>query len=98
MTAHASEKTKHWTKLNCSIAQVSSNECLILMMDIEARTGRRDGGGIDDVRALGACGRDIRYDNGKRQLKYAVEQKIHGNHQHITSHANSRGKLNRKHA
>lgn len=44
------EKTEFWKMFRRSIAQVPTNEHLMLTMDANASTGKREGGeGLDDV-------------------------------------------------
>ncbi|CAM9877376.1 unnamed protein product, partial [Sphacelaria rigidula] len=75
-TAQGSENTKFWKTLCSSITRVPTNEHLVLMMDANAHTGKREGGGMDDVRVLGEYGRDTRKDNDRRLLKCAAEHKM----------------------
>ncbi|CAM9508001.1 unnamed protein product, partial [Sphacelaria rigidula] len=75
-TAQGSEKNKFWKTISSSIAEVPKNEHLVLMMDANARTGKREGEGMDDVRVLGEYGRGTKNDNGRRLLKRAGAHKM----------------------
>ncbi|CAN0091623.1 unnamed protein product, partial [Sphacelaria rigidula] len=75
-TAQGSDNTTFWKPFCSSIAEVPTNERLILIMDAHVRTGKREVGGMDDAHVLGENGRDTRNDNGRRLLKCAAENKM----------------------
>ena len=68
------KKTLFWTALDRVVKEVPGYEQLFVLMDANARTGRRGGGGSgsEDCRALGAYGRDTLNDNDNRQLVFAT--------------------------
>ena len=55
-----------------TVADVPKGEHLLVMMDANARTGRR-GEGCVDGKVLGAHGRDTLNDNGRRLLAISAE-------------------------
>ena len=66
-----------WQKLECLVEQIPTKECLFVLIDANARTGRRVAGcGDDESRVLGAYGRDARNDNGERLLSFATNCKL----------------------
>ncbi|CAM9118870.1 unnamed protein product, partial [Sphacelaria rigidula] len=67
-TAQGSEKTKFWKTISSSIAEVPTNEHLVLMMNANAR--------MEDARVFEEYGRDTWNDNGRRLLKCAAELKM----------------------
>ncbi|CAM9894596.1 unnamed protein product, partial [Sphacelaria rigidula] len=63
--------------LSSPIAEEPANEHLVLMMmDAHARTGKREGGGMGDVRVLAEYGRDTQDDNVGCLLKCAAKHQI----------------------
>ena len=54
------EKNDFWTALERVVKEVPEHEQLFVLMDANARTGRRGGGklGSEECKALGAYGRD----------------------------------------
>ena len=69
-THDASKKHVFWTTLDRAVKDVPRHEQLFVVMDANARTGRREKGGIGskDNKILGAYGRDILNDNGELLL------------------------------
>ena len=69
----ASKKHAFWTTLDRAVKDVSRHEQLFVLMDANARTGRREKGGVGskDNKILGAYGRDILNDNGELLLSFA---------------------------
>ena len=52
------QKAKYMAALNCTVASVPARECVFVLTDANARTGKRDeGGGEADNKVLGAYGR-----------------------------------------
>ena len=68
-------KNEHafWTSLNRVMEEVPKHEQLFVLMDANARTGRREKGqvGSKDSKILGAYGRDTLNDNGELLLSFA---------------------------
>ena len=64
-TRDESKKRAFWAGLDMAVKEVPKHEQLLLLMDTNARTGRREGG------ALGIYGRDTRNDNGELLLAFA---------------------------
>ena len=69
----ASKKHAFWTTLDRAVKDVPRHEQLFVLMDANARTGRREKGGVGskDKKILGAYGRDILTDNGELLLSFA---------------------------
>ena len=52
---------------------ISTKECLLVLIDANARTGYRiEGCGDDEIRVFVAYGRDVRNDNGKLLFLFAT--------------------------
>ena len=71
-TQKASYKQACWTSLNRAVKEVPKHEQLFVLMDANARTGRREKGQVrsKDNKILGAYGRDTLNDNGELLLCY----------------------------
>ena len=69
----ASKKHAFWTTLDRAVKDVPRHEQLFVLMDANARTGRREKGGVGskDNKILGDYGRDILNDNGELLLSFA---------------------------
>ena len=69
----ASKKHAFWTTLDRTVKDVPRHEQLFVLMDANARPGRREKGGVGskDDKILGAYGRDILNDNGELLLFFA---------------------------
>ena len=69
----ASKKHASWTTLDRAVKDVLTHEQLFVLMDANARTGRREKGGVGskDSKNLGAYGRDTLNDNGELLLSFA---------------------------
>ena len=72
-THDASKKHAFWTFLDRAVKDVPRHEQLFVLMDANARTGRREKGGVGskDSKILGAYGRDTLNDNGELLLSFA---------------------------
>ena len=70
---NANNKHAFWTTLDKVVEEVPKHEQLFVLMDANARTGRREKGqvGSKDSKILGASGRDILNDNGELLLYFA---------------------------
>ena len=70
---NASNKHAFWTSLDRAVKEVPKYEQLFVLMDVNARTGRRKKRqmGSKDRKILGAYGRDILNDNGELLLSFA---------------------------
>ena len=70
---NANNKHAFWTSLDKVVEEVSKHEQLFVLMDANARTGRREKGqmGSMDSKILGAYGRDTLNDNGELLLSFA---------------------------
>ena len=55
--------------------EVPEREQLFVLMDANARSGKRGGGklGSEDCKVLGACGRHTLNDNGERLLSFSAD-------------------------
>ena len=84
ISAHApTEVNKDETKqafgdrLDSLVQWIPAKECLYVLMDANARTGRRiEGESLQDEEILGTYGRDELNDNGKRLLSFATDNKL----------------------
>ena len=72
-THNASNKHAFWTTLDRAVKEVLRHKQLFVLMDANARTGRREKGGVGstDNKILGVYGQDILNDNGKLPLYFA---------------------------
>ena len=72
-TQNANNKHAFWTSLDRAVEEVPKHEQLFVLMDANARTGRRDKGqvGSKDSKFLGAYGRDTLNDSGELLLSFA---------------------------
>ena len=70
---NANNKHASWTSLDRVVEEVPKHEQLFVLMDANARTGRREKGqvGSKDSKILGAYGRDTLNDNGELLLSFA---------------------------
>lgn len=70
------KKREFWNNFDSLVKRVPAKECLFVLMDANARTGKRiEGDGTDDG-VLGAYGRDEMNDNGKLLLNFASDNKL----------------------
>ena len=71
------QKVKYMAALNSSVASVPARECVFVLTDANARTGKTgEGGGEADSKVLGAYGRDKLNENGTPQLDFAEINKL----------------------
>ena len=72
-TQNANNKHAFWTSLDRVDGDVPKHEQLLVLMDANARTGRREKGqvGSKDSKIIGAYGRDTLNDNGELLLSFA---------------------------
>ena len=77
-TADVSPKNIFGVALDSAVKDVTSHEQLFVLMDANARAGKRGEGrvGSKDNEVLGAYGRDILNDNGERMLTFAANHGI----------------------
>ena len=71
----AREKDHFWNALDSVVTGVPSGDHLFILMDTNARTGKRQSG-CADSKVLGAYGRDELNDNGERPLLHAADNKL----------------------
>ena len=70
-------KQAFWDRLDSLVQRIPAKECLYVMMDANARTGRRiEGESLQDEGILGTYGRDELNDNGKLLLSFATDSKL----------------------
>ena len=69
------DKDLFWTVLGSTVAEVPKGEHLVVMMDANARTGRRGEGRVDG-KVMGAYGQGARNDNGRRLLAFSAENQL----------------------
>ena len=63
------QKTKHMTALNSTVASVPARECVIILTNANARTGKRGEGGWEShSNVLRACGQGRLNKNGQPLL------------------------------
>ena len=74
----ANNKHAFWTSLDRVVEEVPKHEQLFVLMDANARTGRREKGqvGSKDSKILGAYGRDTLNDNGELLLSFANDHDL----------------------
>ena len=74
----ARKKNAFWTALEKVVKEVPEHEQLFVLMDANARTGRRRGGklGSEECKVLGAYGRDNLNDNGERLLLFSANHEL----------------------
>ena len=72
------KKHVFWTSLNRIVKEVPEHEQLFVLMDANARTGRRRGGGLgsDGCKVLSSYGRDTLNDNGKRLVSFFANHRL----------------------
>ena len=72
-TQNANNKHAFWTSLDRVVEEVPKHEQLLVLMDANARTGRREKGQVDskDSKILGAYDRDTLNDNRELLLSFA---------------------------
>ena len=72
-TYNASNKHAYWTTFDRAVKDVPRHEQLFVLMDANARTGRREkrGVGSKDNKSLDTYGRDTLNDNGEPLLSFA---------------------------
>ena len=77
-TQSVGKNNAFWTALERVVKGVPEHEQLFVSMDANARTGRRGGGklGNEECKVLGAYGRDILNDNGKRLLSFSANHEL----------------------
>ena len=69
-----SDKTRFWSMLLETVASVPRKDQLFVLMDTNARTGKRDrGGSLEYAQVLGPYGRDILNDNGEHFVRTAAD-------------------------
>ena len=77
-TQSLGKKNVFWTALERAMKEVSEHEKLFVLMDANARTGRRGRGkmGREECKVLGAYGRDTLYDNSERLLLFSAKHEL----------------------
>ena len=72
------KKNAFWTALERVVKEVPEHEQLFVLMDANARTGRRGGGklGSEECKVLGAYGRNNLNDNGERLLSFSANHEL----------------------
>ena len=67
-----------WTALERVVKEVSEHEQLFVLMDVNARAGRRGGGklGSEECNVLRAYGPDTLDDNGERLLSFSANHEL----------------------
>ena len=70
-------KQAFWDRLDSLVQRIPAKECLYVLMDANARTGRRiEGESLQDEGILGTYGRDELNDNGKLLLSFTTDNKL----------------------
>ena len=77
-TQAVGKKNAFWIALDRVVKEVPEHEQLFVLMDVNARTGRRGGGklGSEECKALGAYGRGTLKDNGERLLSFSANHEL----------------------
>ena len=72
-TQNSSNKHAFWTSLNRAVEEVPNYEQLFMLIDVNARPGRREKGhkGSKGSKIIGAYGRDTLNNNGESLLSFA---------------------------
>ena len=71
------KKAKYMAALNSTVEPVPAREHVFVLIDANARTGKRgEGGGETDSKVLGAYGIDVLTENGKLLLGLAKDNKL----------------------
>ena len=66
-----------WDRLDSLVQRIPTKECVYVLMDANARTGRGiEGESLQDEGVLGTYGRDELNDNGKLLLSFATDNKL----------------------
>ena len=69
-----SDKTRLWSMLLETVASVPRKDQLFVLMDANARTGKRDrGGSLEHAQVAGPYGRDVLNDNGEHLIRTAAD-------------------------
>ena len=70
-------KQAFWDRFDSLVQRIPAKECLYVLMDANARTGRRiEGESLQDEGILGTYGRDELNNNGKLLLSFATDNKL----------------------
>ena len=71
-------KQAFWDRLDSLVQRIPAKECVYVLMDANARTGRRteEGESVHNEGILGTYGRDELNDNGKLLLSFATDNKL----------------------
>ena len=77
-TQSVGKKNAFWTALERVVKEVPEHEQLFVLMDANARTGRRGGGklGSEECKGLGAYGRGNLNDNGERLFSFSASHEL----------------------
>ena len=77
-TQSVGKNNAFWTALERVVKKAPEHEQLFVLMDANARTGRRGGGklGSEECKVLGAYGRDNLNDNGERLLSFSASHEF----------------------
>ena len=77
-TQYLRKNNAFWTALERVVKEVPEHEQLFVLMEANARTGRRGGGklGSEECKVLGAYGRDSLNDNGERLLSFSANHEL----------------------
>ena len=71
------QKARYMATLNCHVASVPAQEYVFVLTDANARTGKRDEGGVEaDIKVLGAYGRNKFNENSKLLMGFAEDNKL----------------------
>ena len=77
-TQSVGKRNAFWTALERVVKEVPEHEQLFVLMDVNARTGRRGGGKLDseECKVFGVYGRDNLNDNGERLLSFSANHEL----------------------
>ena len=77
-TQFVGRKNAFWTALERAVKEVPEHEQLFVLMDANARTGRRGGGklGSEECKFRGTYGRDTLSNNGERLLSFSPNHEL----------------------
>ena len=66
-----------WNRLDSLVQRIPAKECVYVLINANARTGRRvEGESLQDEEVLGTYGRDELHDNGELLPSFAADNKL----------------------
>ena len=79
-----SDKTRFWSMLLETVASMPRIDQLFVLMDANARTGKRErGGSLENAQVVEPYGRDVLNDNGEHLVSTAAEDAGYDYREHV---------------